>query len=139
MLTPQKPADGISQIFNMKNMKAFKINCSCMNDEHSLTMYIENDEDTGEITINHELLLTIDYWEDKFNQMNSCDKFENSFLYSLNYNIRGFLNSLYIKCKYTYKLWFTPHITTTTVNTMTKQQALNYAHTIIDNINELSK
>jgi hypothetical protein len=43
-LTAQKPAEGILQMHNWGNTKTYKVLCSCGDDEHNHSIWVEQDD-----------------------------------------------------------------------------------------------
>ena len=95
---------------------------------------VELETDSWNIVLNTEFTPKSAYWKTPFNETSN---FENSFLWSLDYTTRCFLNRLYHRFNTTWELWTKGYITYSQSTVMNEQQALNYAATINQSIEDL--
>ena len=71
--------------------------------------------------------------------INENGGFDNSFLWSIDCSIRSLINSLYHKCMVTWEVWTQGYVKYYQSTVMSEQQALNYAETINQSIEDLRK
>lgn len=139
-ITPQQPAEGIMITYRSirDDMICYKVDCTCGNEDDAIDFYVEVDSDIGTITVHTETTQKTDWWSDPANQ-NVAYAVDNEFLFELNYIVRGWINGLIHRLKWTWRLWVDGYLRYQSYTIMTKQQALNYAKTLEAAIEELEK
>lgn len=136
-LKPQTPAEGIMLVNDFGDSKFYKVECTCGHEDHSITLHVEADKDT-EITVVHYVTEHTDFWHNKFRQDKSF-QIKNALLFQLNYLVRGWLNSFFHRIKITWDVWVKGQVKYQGNIIMNQQQALNYANTIKQAIEEVQK
>ena len=136
-MKPQEPAVGISKMWEYAGCEAYQVDCVFGSADHNIQFTVEFDDILREIVVNHYATLTTDSWS---TVIDSSFGFENSTLWSIDYCIRGFINSLLSKLRITYDVWFKGQASYSSSTILSKQRALNYAHaleTAIQRVEEL--
>lgn len=134
-MNTQEPAEGIMKTGDYNTCKSYEVNCSCGNADDTLSFFVEVDE--GTISVSTYTTQKTDWWTDYYNK-NAVYQFKNPVVCYFNYVIRGFLNSLSHRLKLTYNIWVDGYVTYEQCTIMSKQQALNYANTLLTAINSLN-
>lgn len=133
----QEPAEGILKINDWGNAKMYTVRCTCGNPDDDVDFEVEAD-DVG-IHIYTYTKQKTEYWADQYGQNKSYSRFDNTFLYQFDYMVRGFLNALHNRIKMTYKIWVHGYVEYSQNLIMTEQQALNYATTLTNAINDVKE
>lgn len=130
----QTPAEGIMLTHEFSDSKFYRVDCSCGNPEDAIEFSIETEY--GEVIVHTSTTQKTDWWSDPANQ-NASYNYENEFLYELNYLVRGWINGLIHRIKWTWRLWIDGYLKYSSSTIMSEQQALNYAHAIETAVKEL--
>ena len=133
-LKEEKPAIGIMKTHDFGDAMYYAVSCQCGNPDDMINFSVELETDSWNIVLNTEFTPKSAYWKTPFNETSD---FENSFLWSLDYTTRCFLNRLYHRINTTWELWTKGYITYSQSTVMNEQQALNYAATINQSIEDL--
>lgn len=134
--TPQIPADGIMKTHDFPDAKYYRVDCSCGNPDDEIAFSVENDD--GEIVVLTYITQKTDWWADPANQ-NKSYNYNNEFVFQLNYIVRGWMNGLIHRIKWTWRLWIDGYLKYSSTTIMTEQQALNYAEALRSAISDLQK
>ncbi len=137
-MTPQDPAQGILKISDYGDSIFYYVPCSCGNPDDSITFEVEADKTIGEVMVNTYTTQKTLWWKKPFDE-NSAFNIDNAVLSSIIYNTKSFLNSLTHRLKVTYTIWTKGYVEYSHTTIMNKQQALSYAHTIINAIEQVEK
>jgi hypothetical protein len=136
-MTPQKPAEGIVLTKELPDSKFYRVPCSCGNPDDDIEFNVEV-EDWGEITVHTHTRQKTSWWVDTFNQRKSYD-YDKEWQYHLNYWLCGVLNALAHRVKVTWSVWTKGYVEYSQTTIMSKQQALNYAATLQQAIQDLEE
>ena len=121
----EQPAEGILKTGDYGNSKWYHVVCGCGQPDHQLTVEVEA-EDTG-ISVNTYVTLKTDYWTERFRPRYDHD---NEMFERMDWAWKGWVNGLWRKIKLTRDIWFKGYVQTESTILMTQQQALNYAETL---------
>ena len=125
----QKPALGITQTFDYGKSSAYRIDCTCGDTTHDISMFVEHDHDHGGIVVETFVTVTTDYWTELLKwQTHNID---NPLLYSIVYNVKQFVNGLYTRLRLTYHIWTEGYMKFEGSTIMKDQQAYNYGMTLV--------
>lgn len=130
-LTPQEPAIGIytfPQFSKKDDMKMYVVPCTCMNESDSITFCVEVDEYS--ITVSTYTTQKTDWWSDPFNRNDAINVDRPSWIVSIDYTIRSFLNSLWHRISVTRDVWINGYVSYQASTLMSAQQAINYANAL---------
>jgi hypothetical protein len=138
-LIPEKPATGILKIADYGTSKFYKIECQCGNDDDQVTFEVEV-TDCNDISLNTWMYLKSEYWRDTFNLNESLNQIKSgTWQWSVNYSIRSWLNDLAHRCRVTWQVWTKGYIKVQGTTMMSRQQTVNYAHTLLTAVDELEE
>ena len=104
----QKPAEGIMKTHDFDDVKGFRVACQCSDSSHDILTWVEIEKDNPEVTVSFFTESKIPFWKEGFNR----------FKYALKLIIHGTYES-------------------ENHTIMSKQQAINFAHALIDSVKEL--
>lgn len=135
-LTPEKPAEGIMRTGDYGDSKFYKIDCRCGNPDDEIHFEVEAD-DNG-ININTWTQPKTEWW-DRLVGENHTPRIQNPWLYSIDESFRSFINALSHRIIMTYRLWNDGYLKYSQTTIMSEQQALNYAHTLINAIDDVKQ
>lgn len=135
-LKPQLPAQGIMQTHDSPMFKMYRVECNCGTADDAIEFTV--DGSYGEIVVQTYTTQKTAWWEDPFKK-NESFQIENEFLYQLNYYVRGFLNAIAHRLRITWDVWVHGHVKYSQSTIMTPQQAVNYAHTLIEAVEDVQK
>ena len=136
-MTPQTPAQGILLTRDFGKSKFYTVVCSCGNPDDEIGFEVSA-EDGNDIVINTWTVQKTSWWDDPFKQ-NSGVSADPEWWWTVNYRVRGFLNSLAHRIKITWNVWINGYVRYDQFMMMDKQQALNYAETLKQAIADLEK
>lgn len=131
----QEPAEGIMKLYEHGTSVFYNIKCQCQNPDDELNFELEVD-DFNEIMLNTYVKSKTPYWK---SLVNDCKypMFDNSWLYSIDWNIRSIINGLYHRIMVTYEVWIKGYVSYHSTTIMNRQAAYNYAHTILKAIDKI--
>ena len=132
----QKPAVGISKIFDHRELVTYAVPCSCGSADCGLDFSVEIEADDWNITVSTDFRPKTDYWT---GLVASSSKLQSPWLWSIDYELRRILNGLYNRVSMTYRIWTTGYLTYYQDVLMSEQQALNYAGTITAAIEDMQR
>ena len=121
----ETPAEGILKRNDWGYSKWYQIVCGCGQEYHDHNLEVEADE-TG-VNVNLCIAVKTDYWRETVEKRYNID---NIWLQEIDWFWKDVVNSFVRKVKITWELWTTGAVTCQTTITMTEQQALNYAKTL---------
>lgn len=122
----QTPAEGIYKTAEFSDSVFYSVACTCGSPDDAIEFSVEVDE-FDMISVNTYVTPKNAYWK-KLVEENS--KFSNSFLWSIEYGIRSFINGLYQRIKVTHEIWSNGYVKMYATTILSDQQALNYAETL---------
>lgn len=125
-IKPQVPAEGIYKNAEFGDSVYYTVACSCGSSDDEIEFSVEVD-DFEMISVNTYVTPKNAHWK-KLVDENS--KFDNMFLWNLDYTIRSAINGLYQRLLVTYEVWTQGYIKMYSTTLMSEQQALNYAETL---------
>ena len=137
MINPQTPAEGIMLSGNYSDCKFYKITCTCGDDAHNIDVSISYDKDIGDVVIEFYSKQKSLYWE-KVADWDTY-KIHNTWLYSIAYFIKSFINGFGHRLKVTYNLWWNGYLEYQSDTIMSKQTALNFAEALKNTVLEIDK
>jgi len=135
-LTAEIPAAGIMKTNDFGDSIYYAVACQCGNPDDMIRFSVELEVDSYEITLNTEFTTKSSYWKTPFKETSN---FNNSTLWSIDYCTRRFLNSIYHRVITSWEVWVYGYITHYESTIMSEQQALNYANTIMQSIENLNQ
>ena len=133
-LKAQTPAEGILKTHDFGDAMYYTVMCQCGNPDDMIHFGVELEADAWNITLNTEFTPKSSYWK---RLVNENGNFDNSFLWSIDCSIRSLINSLYHKFMVTWEVWTQGYVKYYQSTIMSEQQALNYAATINQSIEDL--
>ena len=133
-LKAEQPATGIFKSHDFGDSMYYSVACQCGNTDDMIDFSIELESDAWNIVLNTEFTPKSPYWK---RLVNDSGNFENSWLRSIDYNIRAMINGLYHKVMVTWEVWTKGYVKYYQSTIMSEQQALNYASTINQSIQDL--
>lgn len=119
------PAVGIMKTSEWGDAVAYKIACSCGDDDHAHDLWIEA-EDTG-VNVNLYTTQKTDYWTEAVKPNYSIG---NEWLQEFDWFWKGLWNGLCTRVRLTKNIWFDGYVKYQATTSMTEQQALNYAEAL---------
>lgn len=135
----QTPAEGIMLTgdYSEINCKSYKVTCACGNNGHNIDVSIAYEKDFGDVVIEFYSKQKSLYWE----KVVDWDVYEidNTWLYSIAYFIKSFINGFGHRVKVTYNLWVHGYIEYESNTIMSKQTALNFAEALKNTVLELEE
>lgn len=133
-MIPQTPAEGILINHDYGNAKHYTVACDCTDSDHEHTIWIEADE-TG-VTVMTCTKQSTNDWSEAVKKSYNID---NWYLQRFDWFWKGLINSLIIKLKLTYEIWFRGYVEYQAALIMSEQSALNYAETLKKAINDVQE
>lgn len=130
----EKPATGILKNYDFGNAMYYTIVCQCGSLDDMVEFSLEVDRYT--ITMNTEFTPKSAYWK---NLVEEDSNFKNTWLWSFEIGVRSFINSLYHRVMVTWEVWSKGYVKYYQSTIMSEQQAINYADTIYQSIEDLKK
>jgi hypothetical protein len=131
----QKPAEGILKTYDYGNTIAYSIICQCGSPDCNVDFDVEIEADDWNINLNTYFQPKTNWWNTIVDS--SSSKIDNSWLWSIDCEIRRLINGLYTRIRMTYDIWTTGYLKYYQTTVMTEQQAFNYANTIIAAIDDM--
>lgn len=135
-LKAEIPAEGMMKTYQNVDSISYRVDCTCGNEDDTIEFTVE--ADSNDIVVFTYTTQKTDWWSDPANK-NKSYKYDNEFLFELNYIVRGWVNGLIHRLKWTWRLWIDGYIKYQSTTIMTKQQALNYAKVLEDAIEFLEE
>ena len=109
MVEPQQPAIGVTLLKDEENHAFYRINCDCMSEDHSHTLFVNKDaEDDGTVFIELYTKVSVQYTKWQF-------------------------------WKFLWKLFTKGYYELDTDLLLSKQAAVNYANIILTQVKEMEK
>lgn len=128
----QEPAEGILKLHEWGNSKIYQVVCGCGQDYHEHNIEVEAD-DTG-VNVNIYATVKTDYWTELVEKRYDIDS---PWLQEIDWFFKDLVNGLWTRLKVTWEIWVTGAVTSQTTITMSEQQALNYAKTLENAIQDV--
>ena len=135
-ITAQQPAEGILKTHDFGDAMYYTVMCQCQNPDDMIHFSVELEADAWNIVLNSDFTPKSPYWKRLVKENGG---FDNSFLWSIDCSIRSLINSLYHKFMVTWEVWTQGYVKYYQSTIMSEQQALNYAATINQSIEDLRK
>lgn len=133
-LTAEQPATGILKTHDFGDSMYYKVICQCGSPDDEIEFDLELEADAWNIVLNTWFTPKTAYWK---RLVNDTGNFENSWLWSIDYKIRSIINGLYHRVMVTLEVWSQGYVKYYQSTVMSEQQALNYAATINQSIDDL--
>ena len=133
-LTAETPATGIVKTHDYGDSMYYSVICQCGNPDDTIAFNLELEVDAWNIFLNTDFTPKTAYWK---RLVNDCSNFENSWLWNIDCGIRSFINGFYHRVMVTWEVWTQGYVKYYQSTVMTEQQALNYAATINQSIEDL--
>jgi hypothetical protein len=124
-MTAETPAEGILKRSDFGDSKFYQVVCGCGQEYHDHNFEVEA-ADTG-INVNVYLTVKTNYWSETVEKRYDID---NPWHQEFDWFWKDLVNSVVCKVKVTWELWTTGAVTAQTTIAMSEQQALNYAETL---------
>ena len=121
----QEPAEGILKRNDFGDTKYYQVVCGCGQEYHDHNVEVEASE-TG-INVNLYISVKTDYWSELVEKRYDIDS---PYLQELDWFFKDLINGFWTRLKVTWQLWTTGAVRVETTIAMTEQQALNYAKTL---------
>lgn len=129
----QEPALGIMKTSEFPDTKFYDIPCKCSNEEHTITMEI--DKEDNEVSVITYLTLYTDWWSGPVDPDAAFNNYS-VFWFKINYVSRKWINAVAHRLRITKDVWFNGRVSYQHSLLMTPQQAYNYAQTILKEIKD---
>ena len=130
----QTPAEGILLHRDYGDMKFYTVTCECGCDEHSHQICVEADE--GGVSVQTFVELKTDFWTQAVEPKYDID---NDMLQWYNWFWTGLWNSLCTRLRLTKEIWFNGYAKYEGTICMNRQQATNYAETLINAVADVTE
>ena len=130
-MKPQTPAEGIMITHEFNDSIFYEVRCtSCGQDEHNIEVEVcvEVEDDCNTVDMRTYIKATTPYWKNLVKSSNS--KIDSSFLWTLDYRIRGLINGFYHRVCVTWELWTQGYVRYYHTISMSDQQAINFSDVI---------
>lgn len=121
----QKPAEGILSRGDFGDSKFYQVVCGCGQEYHDHTVEVEA-ADTG-INVNIYATAKSDYWTETVEKRYDID---NPWQQEFDWFWKDLVNGLVRRLNVTWEVWTTGAVRVETTIAMSEQQALNYADTL---------
>ena len=121
----EAPAEGVLKRSDFGDTKFYQIVCGCGQEYHDHNVEVESSE-TG-INVNIYATAKTNYWSELVEKRYDIDS---PYLQEIDWFVKDLINGLWTRLKVTWQLWTTGAVTVETTIAMTEQQALNYAETL---------
>ena len=133
----QKPAVGISQTGEYGDSVFYAISCQCGSPECGLEFVVSVEATEWDVNVNTYFQLQTDRWPGLV--ASSAKYIDNSWLWSIDYELRRLINGLHNRISMTYQIWTTGYLKYSQTVIMSEQQALNYAGTLVSAIKDMKE
>jgi hypothetical protein len=130
----QQPATGILKSQDFGDCKSYKVSCECGNNDCIQNVYVEADEYA--ITVQISTRQTTSYWQSIVDEHRDI---KNRFLEKQWYAIARWINGIYNRARITCHVWFKGYVTYESTTLLNQQQALNYAETLRQAVEDVAK
>ncbi len=124
-LKHQEPAEGILKRSDFGDSKYYQVVCGCGQEYHDHNVEVEASE-TG-INVNIYATAKTNYWRETVEKRYDIDS---PYLQEIDWFFKDLINGFVNRIKVTWELWTTGAVRVETTIAMTEQQALNYAKTL---------
>ena len=121
----QEPAEGILKRGDYGDSKWYQVVCSCGQEYHDHNFEVEGSE-TG-VDVNIYMTVKSNYWGEIVEKHYDIDS---PYLQEVDWFWKDLVNGIWNRLKVTWEVWTTGAVTCQTTITMSEQQALNYAKTL---------
>lgn len=132
--TPQTPAEGILQFHDHGSAKSYKVSCECGQGDDEIFFDVEAD-DFG-VTAHHYVKVKTSWWKEAWPKDYNI---KNDALRWLQCTAAHFVNSLCNRVSITWTLWTKGYVEYEAWTMMSKQQTVNYAHTLLSAVEDVEK
>ena len=129
-------ATGIMKTHDFGNSKFYNVECSCGNDDDSITFEIEAEPDTGSIILNHWTVQKTDWWTESVKKRYDIDSI---WMQEFDWFWKSLWNGLTTRLRLTRDIWWNGYVKYQSTVIMNRQQTLNYAETLKSAISEIEK
>jgi len=124
-LKPQMPAQGILLHSDHGDSKYYAIQCVCMDPDHVMTMEVEADE--CDVTVHIWTKVKTDWWSESWRKRYDI---KNETAQKAHWAVTDFLNGLWTRAKFTYRIWVKGYIELESWTMLNRQQALNLSEVL---------
>lgn len=128
----QAPAEGILKRSDFGDSKFYQVVCGCGQEYHDHNVEVESSE-TG-INVNLYITVKTNYWSELVEKRYDIDS---PYLQELDWFFKDLINGFWTRLKVTWQLWTTGAVTAESTIAMSEQQALNYAKTLENAIQDV--
>ena len=135
VMQAQKPAEGIMMTHDFGDSMHYNVLCDCGNPDHMISFSLELEADAWNIVLNTDFTPMSPYWKNLVNETGNISY--SSWLWGVDCAIRETINGLYHRLMVTWEVWTKGYVKYYQSTIMTEQQALNYAATINQSIEDL--
>lgn len=122
----ETPAEGILKTHDWGNSRWYKVVCGCAQPDHSIDFEVE--ADATAVTVNTYVTVKTDYWSHIVAPRYDID---NPWHQQWDWFWKSVVNALATRVKLTWTIWTKGYVKAESTITMTEQQALNYANTLL--------
>ena len=128
----QEPAEGILKRGDYGDSKWYQVVCGCGQEHHDHNVEVEASE-TG-INVNIYTSAKTDYWSELVEKRYDI---ENTWEQEFDWFWKDLVNGIWTRLKITWEVWTTGAVKVETTIALTEQQALNYAKTLENAIQDV--
>lgn len=128
-IDPEVPAAGILKVQEYPDAIWYEVICDCGSRDHSHSIWIEKDSDTGLIEVSISTESTTDNWT------KSLDYAYDDKLFQL----KWFVDRILIRAKLMWEVLVHGCIRRESHVLLTRQQAINYGHALINSVNKIGE
>jgi hypothetical protein len=133
-MNPQTPAEGILLRKDWGDAKSYVVECECGCEQHTHHVWVEADE--GGVSVRTYVELKTDFWTQAVEPKYDID---NDMLQWYNWFWTGLWNSLCTRLRLTKEIWFNGYAKYEGTICMSRQQATNYAETLINAVADVTE
>jgi hypothetical protein len=133
-LIAETPAIGILKTHDFGDSMHYTVFCQCQNPDDMIKFDLELEVDAWNIVLNTYFTPKSEYWK---RLVNDTGNFDNSWLWSIDSAIRSLINGLHHRIMVSWDVWTKGYVQYHQSTIMSEQQALNYAATINQSIEDL--
>lgn len=135
LMKAQQPAEGISLRHDFGDAKYYRVDCTCGNEDDSIEVCIEIEEDMQEILVMFDTIHQTNWWKRVVDW--DTYKIDNSWLYAIINSLQELINGVSHRLQVTKDVWLHGYVKYRTTTYMTKQQALNFAQLLRTGIKDI--
>jgi hypothetical protein len=132
----ETPATGIMKKAEFDNAVWYEVMCDCGSPDHNHSVWVEADEEIGEVVVHIHAESTTDCWT---TYLAENRKIDNEFLFQTWWRFAYIINETIRRGKLILGILFRGYVKYESTVILNEQQALNYAETLKKSISNVKK